>query len=73
MVVDFLFPIPFVNLIVAIGCNVETARLLKYSVKDTLLMILLPWYYIPYLAFNPKNVVVEPTDWTKRERTEKVA
>jgi signal peptidase I len=62
----FFFPIPFVNLIVAIGCNVETARLFgKYTVKDTLLMILLPWYYIPYLAFDSKNVVVEPTDWTK--------
>lgn len=67
----FFFPIPFVNLIVAIGCNVETARLFgKYSVKDTLLMILLPWYYIPYLAFNPKNVVVEPTDWTKKKERE---
>ena len=62
----FFFPIPFVNLIVAIGCNVETARLFgKYSVKDTLLMILLPWYYMPYLAFDSKNVVVEPTDWSK--------
>ena len=62
----FFFPIPFVNLIVVIGCNVETARLFgKYSVKDTLLMILLPWYYVPYLAFDSKNVVVEPTDWTK--------
>ena len=62
----FFFPIPFVNLIVAVGCNVETARLFgKYSVKDTLLMILLPWYYMPYLAFDSKNVVVEPTDWSK--------
>ena len=61
----FFFPIPFVNLIVAVGCNVETARLFgKYSVKDTLLMVLLPWYYMPYLAFDSKNVVVEPTDWT---------
>ena len=64
----FFFPIPFVNLIVAIGCNVETARLFgKYSVKDTFLMILLPWYYLPYLAFDSNNVVVAPTDWTKVE------
>ena len=56
----FFFPIPFVNLIVAVGCNVETARLFgKYSVKDTLLMVLLPWHYIPYLAFDSKNVVIE--------------
>ena len=45
----FFFPIPFVNLIVTIGCNVETARLFgKYTPKDTFLMILLPWYYIPF-------------------------
>ena len=64
----FFFVIPFVNLIVTIGCNVETARLFgKYSVKDTILMVLLPWYYIPYLAFNKNVLVVEPTDWTKKE------
>ena len=64
----FFFVIPFVNLVVAVGCNVETARLFgKYSVKDTLLSILMPWYYIPYLAFNKKLVVESPTDWTKSE------
>ena len=62
----FFFPIPFVNLIVTIGCNVETARLFgKYTVKDTLLMILVPWYYIPLLAFNNDNKVVDQTDWSK--------
>ncbi|MBH19993.1 MAG: hypothetical protein CL851_06130 [Crocinitomicaceae bacterium] len=62
----FFFPIPFVNLIVTIGCNVETARLFgKYKVKDTLLMILVPWYYIPFLAFNNDNKVVDQTDWSK--------
>ena len=61
----FFFPIPLVNLIVAIGCNVETARLFgKYTVKDTFLMILLPWYYIPFLAFDDKNIIEKPTDWT---------
>lgn len=63
----FFFIIPFVNLIVAIGCNVETARLFgRYTVKDTMLMVLLPWYYIPYLAFNKDLKVVEPTDWTEK-------
>ena len=62
----FFFPIPFVNLIVTIGCNVETARLFgKYNPKDTFLMILLPWYYIPFLAFDKSNSIVEPTDWSK--------
>ncbi|MDG1237609.1 MAG: S26 family signal peptidase [Flavobacteriales bacterium] len=67
----FFFPIPFVNLIVAIGCNVETARLFgKYTVKDSLLMILFPWYYIPYLAFDKSNTVVKPTDWTNNKDRE---
>ena len=65
------FVIPFVNIIVVIGCNVETARLFgKYTIKDTLLMILVPWYYIPFLAFNKKNLVVESTDWTKPKERE---
>ena len=67
----FFFPIPFVNLIVTVGCNVETARLFgKYSIKDTLLMVLLPWYYMPYLAFDSKNVVADPTDWTNAKDRE---
>lgn len=67
----FFFLIPFVNLIVAIGCNVETARLFgKYTIKDTLLMILVPWYYIPFLAFDKKNLVVASTDWTKPKERE---
>ena len=61
----FFFSIPFVNLIVTIGCNVETARLFgKYTPKDTFLMILLPWYYIPFLPFNNDNKVVDQTDWS---------
>ena len=66
----FFFLIPFVNLVVVIGCNVETARLFgKYTIKDTLLMILVPWYYIPFLAFD-KNLVVDSTDWTKPKERE---
>ena len=68
----FFFIIPFVNLIVTIGCNVETARLYgKYSVKDTILMVLLPWYYIPYLAFSKEVQLAEPTDWTKQADKDK--
>ena len=64
----FFFIIPFVNFVVTIGCNVETARLFgKYSPKDTLLTILLPWYYIPFLAYKKDNQLVEPTDWTKEK------
>ena len=68
----FFFTIPFVNLIVAIGCNVETARLYgKYSVKDTILMVLLPWYYIPYLAYSKDVQLAPPTDWTKQADKDK--
>ena len=68
----FFFIIPFVNLIVTVGCNVETARLFgKYSPKDTILMVLVPWYYIPYLAFDKNVAITEPTDWTKKEDRDK--
>jgi len=63
----FFFIIPFVNFIVTIACNVETARLFgKYSTKDTLLTILVPWYMIPHLAYADENVLVEETDWAKQ-------
>ena len=68
----FFFIIPFVNFVVAVGCNVETARLFgKYTPKDSLLCILLPWYYIPFLAFDKENELVEPTDWTKTEQRDR--
>ena len=68
----FFFIIPFVNFVVTIGCNVETARLFgKYSPKDTIMCILLPWYYIPFLAYDEKNQLVEPTDWTKPEQRDR--
>ena len=67
----FFFIIPFVNFVVTIGCNVETARLFgKYTPKDTLMSVLLPWYYIPFLAYDNKNKLVELTDWTKPEQRE---
>ncbi len=68
----FFFIIPFVNLVVAVGCNVETAILFgRYSVKDTLLMVLVPWYYIPYIAFNKNLALEKETDWTKKEERSK--
>jgi len=64
----FFFFIPFVNLVVAVACNVETARMFgKYSVKDTLLTILLPWYYIPYLGYKDENVMTIATDWENED------
>jgi signal peptidase I len=68
----FFFPIPFVNFVITVACNVETARLFgKYDPKDTILTVLVPWYMIPTLAFKDENVIVEPTDWTKKDDREK--
>jgi len=68
----FFFPIPFVNFVITIACNVETARMFgKYDPKDTILTVLVPWYMIPTLAYKDENVIVEPTDWTKKDDREK--
>lgn len=68
----FFFPIPFVNFIVTIAMNVETGRLFgNYDAKDTILSVLVPWYYIPYLAYNEDQQITEPTDWSKKSDREK--
>ncbi len=49
----FMFYIPGINFLLAIGMNLELARMFgKYSAKDTLMAVFLPWYYIPYLALS---------------------
>lgn len=65
--------VPLVNLIVMVALHVETARLFsKFSPKDTVLSILLPWYYIPFLAFKEENKIThEQVDWKKKEYREK--
>lgn len=68
----FFFPIPFVNFVITVACNVETARMFgKYAPKDTILTVLVPWYMIPALAYKEENVIVEATDWTKKGDREK--
>ncbi len=60
----FFFIIPFVQFIIAIALNVETGRLFgKYDAKNTILSVLFPWYYIPFLAFKAENQIAEPTNW----------
>lgn len=61
--------VPLVNLVVMVAIHVETARLFsKFSPKDTVLSILLPWYYIPFLAFKEENKITgEPIEWEKKE------
>jgi signal peptidase I len=64
--------IDLVLIIVTVGLNVETGRLFgKYDAKSTVLNILLPWYYIPFLAFKEENKVVEPTNWENAEDVKK--
>lgn len=68
----FFFIIPFVNIVIAIALHVETMRLFgKYDQKETLLCIVLPWYYFPKLAYDKEATIQEPTDWTKKKDREK--
>lgn len=69
----FFAIVPLVNLIVMVALHVETARKFgKFSPADTLLSILVPWYYIPFLAFKAENKFTdEPVQWQKKEYREK--
>lgn len=68
----FFFIIPFVNIVVTVAMHVETIRLFgKYEAKDTILAIVLPWYYIPALAFDKNATIEAPTDWSKKKDVEK--
>lgn len=61
--------VPLVNLIVMVALHVETARIFsKFEAKDTVLSILVPWYYIPNLAFKKENVITnEAVEWDKKD------
>jgi signal peptidase I len=69
----FFFLVPMVRYIILIAMNVETARLFgKYEPKDTILSIICPWYYIPFLAYKDENqLATAPTDWTNTKDREK--
>ncbi len=68
----FLLFIPFVRLIITVALHVETMRLFgRYSAKETILCIVLPWYYLPKIAFDDTIQVAKPTDWSKKEDREK--
>lgn len=68
----FFFIIPFVNLVIGVALHVETIRLFgKYEPKETILAIVLPWYYIPTLAYDKTATIEAPTDWSKKKDIEK--
>ena len=68
----FFFIIPFVNLVIGVALHVETIRLFgKYEPKETILAIVLPWYYIPTLAYDETAKIEAPTDWSKKKDVEK--
>ncbi len=68
----FFFIIPFVNIVVTVAMHVETIRLFgRYEPKDTILAIVLPWYYIPALAYDKTATIEAPTDWSKKKDVEK--
>lgn len=65
----FFAIVPLVNLIVMIAMHVETSRLFgKFDPKSTILSILVPWYYIPFLAFKDENQFTKETvSWEKED------
>ena len=68
----FFFIIPFVNLVIVVALHIETIRLFgKYEPKETVLAIVLPWYYIPTLAYDKTATIETPTDWSKKKDVEK--
>ncbi|MCT4581567.1 MAG: S26 family signal peptidase [Flavobacteriales bacterium] len=68
----FFFIIPFVNIVVTVALHVETIRLFgRYEPKDTILAIVLPWYYIPALAYDKTATIEAPTDWSKKKDVER--
>lgn len=69
----FFAIVPLVNLIVMVALHVETTRKFgKFSPKDTILSILVPWYYIPFLAFKEENKFTnEPVEWKKKDYRDK--
>jgi signal peptidase I len=69
----FFAIVPLVNLIVMVALHVETARKFsKFSPTDTLLSILVPWYYMPALAFKAENEWMdEPVLWHKKDYSAK--
>lgn len=68
----FFFIIPFVNIVITVSMHVETIRLFgRYEPKDTILAIVLPWYYIPALAYDKTATIHKPTDWSNKRDIEK--
>ncbi len=65
-----LMVIPGVNFLMVFVLNVELARSFgKRSIGDALQAILLPWYYVPYLAYSPDIHYTGPIDFKKHKKT----
>ena len=66
-----LLLVPGVNFIMLAILNVETAIVFnRRSPKDQCLAGLLPWYYLPQLAFKDKEAkYVGPREWTKIKKS----
>ncbi len=64
-----LFLIPGVNFLMVIILHVETVKMFdRRSFLDGLIAIFLPWAYLPYLAFSPKEEWEGPIQWISKKK-----
>lgn len=65
----FLFIVPGINLLMLIVLNVELGKSFgQRNFTDSLFAILLPWVFIPRLAFDKSIVYTGPIDWTGKKK-----
>lgn len=65
----FLFLVPGINLLMLIILNVELGKSFgKRDLKDSLFAILLPWVFIPLIAYDTKCEYIGPIDWEGKKK-----
>lgn len=65
-----LMLVPGVNFLMVFVLNVELARAFNLrSTNDALKMVVLPWYFVPMLAFKPEYKFVGPMDFSTIRKT----
>jgi signal peptidase I len=67
-----LFLIPGVNFLMVIIMHVETVKMFDHrGFVNALIAIFLPWVFIPYLAFNEKEIWKGPVQWSRKKKEKK--
>lgn len=66
----FLFIVPGINLLMLVVMNVELGKSYgQRSGQNYFMAIVLPWVFIPQLAFDPKIKYTGPIDWSGRKKS----